>query len=176
LLVYDLDGDIAVHLNGTAALVWRSCDGRRAVAGLVRVVQNELDEAADEDVVLMALDTLSEHGLIRAGYEERDGAAVALSRRRFFRRVGVVGAAAVNAPVVYSALVPTAAAALSSGGHAGGSTQPVFSQPTPPSSQSSASGGSGNTGNSGNSGSSGAGNSGAGNSGGGNTGGGSSYP
>ena len=116
LLVYDLAGDIAVHLNKTAALVWRNCDGRRTIAELLTLVRAELAEAANEDVVLMALDSLSERGLISSGYEERDGAAVALSRRRFFRRVGVVGAAAVNAPVVYSAIVPLAAAAQSSGG------------------------------------------------------------
>jgi hypothetical protein len=73
--------------------------------------------------VLMALDGLSERGLISSGYEERDGAAVALSRRRFFRQFGVVGAVAVNAPVVYSAMVPTAAAALSSGGGGSGNSQ-----------------------------------------------------
>ena len=105
LLVYDLDGDIASHLNRTAALVWRNCDGRHTVGELLVLVVEQLGETADEDVVLMALDSLSEHGLISSGYEERDGAAVALSRRRFFRRVGVAGAAAVNAPVVYSMIV-----------------------------------------------------------------------
>ncbi len=117
LLVYDLDGDVAVHLNETAALVWRSCDGSRTVAELATLVAHERGEAPDEDVVLMALDNLSEHGLIRSGYDERDGAAVALSRRRFFRRAGVIG---VRAPVVYSLIVPTAAAALSTGGGGGG--------------------------------------------------------
>jgi hypothetical protein len=120
LLVYDLDGDIASQLNRTAALVWHNCDGRHTVAELVTIVSEELGESADEDVVLMALDSLSEHGLISSGYTERDGAAVALSRRRFFRRVGVAGAFALNAPVVYSLTVPTAAAALSNGGGGGG--------------------------------------------------------
>jgi hypothetical protein len=120
LLVYDLDRDNATHLNRTAALVWRSCDGRRTVPELLALVVEQLGATADEDVVLMALDSLSEHGLISSGYEERGGAAVALSRRRFFRRVGVAGAAAVNAPVVYTLMVPTAAAALSHGGGGGG--------------------------------------------------------
>jgi hypothetical protein len=133
LLVYDLDGDVASHLNRTAALVYANCDGRRTVAELLTLVVDELGEAADEDVVLMALDSLSEHGLIRAGYEERDGAAVALSRRRFFRRAGVAGAAALNAPVVYSMVVPPAAAALSGGGGGGGAGVPLnqgFNQPS----------------------------------------------
>ena len=67
LLVYDIAGDIAVHLNETAALVWRNCDGRRTVADLVTLVEAGLAEAADEDVVLMALDSLSERGLIASG-------------------------------------------------------------------------------------------------------------
>lgn len=131
LLVYDLRGDVAVHLNTTAALVWRHCDGRRTVEELATVVGHELKQPPDEDVVLMALDTLSEHGLISAGYDERDGASIALSRRRFFRRVGVIGAAALNAPVAYSMIVPTAAAAQSSGGGGGGgsSNDQLFNQP-----------------------------------------------
>jgi hypothetical protein len=115
VLVYDLDGDLALHLNHTAALVWRNCDGHRTVAELVALVGAELGETVDEDVILMALDTLSEHGLISSGFEERDGAAVALSRRRFFRRVGLAGGIA---PIVYSMVVPTAAAAQSTHGSA----------------------------------------------------------
>jgi hypothetical protein len=120
LLAYDLEGDISTHLNRTAALVWRSCDGHRTIAELQALVTDQLGEPADEDVVLMALDTLFDHGLICSGYEERGGAEIALSRRRFFRRVGVAGAAALNAPVAYSLLVPTAAAAVSNGGGGGG--------------------------------------------------------
>jgi hypothetical protein len=120
LLAYDLDGDISTHLNQTAALVWQHCDGRRTIADLQALVTDELGDPADEDVVLMALDTLLEHGLIASGYAERGGAEIALSRRRFFRRVGVTGVAALNAPVVYSLLVPTAAAAVSHGSGGGG--------------------------------------------------------
>ena len=39
-----------------------------------------------------------------------------LSRRRFIRRVGVVGTAALALPVVQSIVAPTPAAAQSSGG------------------------------------------------------------
>jgi hypothetical protein len=124
VLVYDLDGDLALHLNRTAALVWGSCDGCRTVPEIVTLVGGELGEDLDQDVVLMALDTLSEHGLISSGFEERDGAAIALSRRRFFRRVGLAGAIA---PVVYSMVVPTAAAAQSTGGSAPSDN----SQPSP---------------------------------------------
>ncbi len=113
VLVYDQTRDMAFRLNQTAALVWRSCDGERTLAELVAIVAEEFGETVDEDVVLMALDTLSEHGLIASGYEERGGSAVSLSRRRFFRRAGIAGGVALAAPVVYSLAVPAAAAAQS---------------------------------------------------------------
>jgi hypothetical protein len=114
LLVYDETDDVACRLNATAALVWRNCDGRRTVSDLLVILRAEVGDAADEDMVLIALDDLVEHGLIVSGYEPRESAAIRLSRRRFFRRAGVAGAAAMAAPVVYSMVVPAAAAALSS--------------------------------------------------------------
>jgi hypothetical protein len=114
LVVYDLESDVALQLNETAALVWRSCDGKRTTAQLVAILVEELGETADEDVVLMALDSLSENGLIASGYEERNSGAAALSRRRFFKRASVAGAAAIAAPIVYSLAVPTSAAAFAS--------------------------------------------------------------
>ena len=113
VLVYDEDHDIACRLNQTAALVWRSCDGQRSVADLVAIVSAEHGEMADEDMVLMALDTLVEHGLLASGYEPPEVSARMLSRRRFFGKVGLTGAAAVAAPIVYSMAVPAAAAASS---------------------------------------------------------------
>jgi hypothetical protein len=130
LLVYDLAGDTAVHLNETAALVWRSCDGHRTIAELATLLAEQRGEPTDEDVVLMALDNLADHGLISSGYEERAGAEVALSRRRFFQRAGVAGGTALTAPVVYSALVPTAAAALSNGGGGGGGGGGIINNPS----------------------------------------------
>lgn len=115
LLVYDGEREVACRLNATAALVWRSSDGERTVADLVAVLSEELGEVADEDMVMVALDTLAEHGLIQAGHEPRELNASRLSRRRFLRRVGVVGAAAISMPVVHSIVVPTPAAAASGG-------------------------------------------------------------
>jgi hypothetical protein len=115
LLVYDSERDVACRLNATAALVWRNADGERTVADLVAVLSEELGEVADEDMVMVALDTLAEHGLISAGHEPRAASASRLSRRRFLRRVGVVGAAAISIPVVHSIVVPTPAAAASGG-------------------------------------------------------------
>jgi len=115
LLVYDDGRDIACRLNGSAALVWRSSDGKRTVEDLAEVLSEELGELADEDMVMVALDHLSEHGLIQSGYRPREATAARVTRRRFIRRVGVVGAASMAVPVVHSMVVPTPAAAQSGG-------------------------------------------------------------
>ena len=115
VLVYDERTDVACRLNQSAALVWRNSDGKRTLEDLVHVLEADLGDVADEDMVLMALDSLAEHGLIESGYEARDSTASRLSRRRFFRRVGV---AAVSIPVVASMAVPMPAAAASNGGYA----------------------------------------------------------
>jgi hypothetical protein len=112
LLVYDQDGQTACRLNRTASLVWENADGQRSIADLVEIVKAEVD-VADEDVVLVALDLLHENGLIEAGFERRSPDEARLSRRRFIRRVGVVGTAALALPIVQSVVAPAAAAAQS---------------------------------------------------------------
>ncbi len=113
LLVYDAETELACRLNGSAALVWRNSNGKRSVTDLVAVLSEELGDLADEDMVMVALDHLHEHGLIKSGYEPRDLNVARLSRRRFIRRVGIVGAASMAVPVVHSMVVPTPAAAQS---------------------------------------------------------------
>jgi len=115
LLVYDEDRDLACRLNRTSAIVWRACDGERTVTDLLRLLADELGGVADEDLVLMTLDHLAEHGLIESGYEQRELSASKLSRRRFIRRVGVVSAAAAALPLVQSIVAPAPAAAFSLG-------------------------------------------------------------
>jgi hypothetical protein len=113
LLVFDELEQVAFRLNASAAFVWRHCDGERSIADLVALLSAELGDFVDEDMVLVALDNLADHGLIESGYEQRGSNAARLSRRRFLRRVGVTGAAAMSMPVVYSILVPTPAMAVS---------------------------------------------------------------
>ena len=110
LFIYDGDGAFVCRLNATAALVWRSCDGRHSIEDLARELRDECGPDADEDLVLIALDDLVAHDLIASGYDPRPATASRLSRRRFLRRVGLAGAAAVAIPVVYGA-APTIAAA-----------------------------------------------------------------
>lgn len=113
LLVYDEHRQLACALNATAAFVWRSSNGERTVEELAALLREEIGELADEDLVVVTLDRLEEQGLIESGYSRRDPDAVRLSRRRFIRRAGVVGAATLALPVVQSIAAPAAAAAAS---------------------------------------------------------------
>jgi hypothetical protein len=113
LLVYDQDHDSAHRLNRTAALVWRSCDGKHDIPALVAVLSEELgDDLADEDLVRIALDNLAERGLVD-GAPQRAPEETRVSRRRFIRKVGTVGVAALALPVVTSLVAPSAASAQS---------------------------------------------------------------
>src|ERR1700722_15414252 len=92
--IYGETSDVGCVLNETAAIVWRSCDGKRTLKDFVNIVSEQLGTPAGEDMVLMALDKLAQHGLLLSGYEPRGNAAERLSRRRFFNRAGIAGAAA----------------------------------------------------------------------------------
>ena len=109
LLVYDRRSDVAHCLTRVAALVWRSCDGQTELEGLVRIV-GALDFDGDaEDLTLRALAELAEKGLLEDTYSAGEG----VSRRRVLKRMAGASMAAIAAPLVVSAAVPTAQAALS---------------------------------------------------------------
>lgn len=106
-LVYDLERHEAHCLSGTAALVWRDCDGTRSVAELAARLPDRADPDAAEALVLAALDELERLALIEPGAAGSRG----LSRSQLLRRAGAV--AAVAAPLVTSLSVPEPAAAAS---------------------------------------------------------------
>lgn len=112
LLIYDQRRDLAHRLNPTAAIVWRHADGERTIEDLVGVLRDSVGELADEDLVMISLDGLTEAGLLEE-HPERKAEEARLSRRRFIRRVGVVGSAALVLPVVHSIVAPTPASAQS---------------------------------------------------------------
>jgi hypothetical protein len=111
LVVYDQLTDRITRLNGSAAVVWRACDGNRSPAELSSFVQDTLGELADEDLVQVALDHLTDSDLLEAGVPLRTPSARRQSRRRFIQRAGTVGIAATLLPVVHSLLAPTPSAA-----------------------------------------------------------------
>lgn len=110
VLVYDLDTDKAHCLNQTAARVWKSCDGKRTVNQLRRLMEKEAGSSVPEEMVWLALDQLEKFKLLDS-HLSRPTHLAATSRRQLMRKLGI--AAAVSIPVITSIIVPTAAQAAS---------------------------------------------------------------
>jgi hypothetical protein len=115
LLVCDIDSDAAHLLNETAATVWRACGGNRDIAAL------QVHCGLDEDTVRLALERLSDCGLL-----EDPDVPSGVSRRTMLRR-GVIAGAGIGAglPVIRSIIVPTPAMAASGTTTAGPTTTAV---------------------------------------------------
>src|SRR5215212_6521986 len=110
VLVYDEEGHRAHCLNRTAALVWKSCDGKTPVSGIAEKVGGQLSTPVSDEVVWLALDQLAEFDLLARGARRPESPNL-LSRRRMLRRLGI--AAAVSLPLITSVVSPTAADAQS---------------------------------------------------------------
>ncbi len=111
VLVYDEEGHRAHCLNRTAALVWKSCDGRTSVARIAERVGAQMSAHVSEEVVWLALEQLAEFDLLSTGAARAAAATSLISRRKMLRRLGV--AAAVSLPLITSVVSPTAAEAQS---------------------------------------------------------------
>jgi hypothetical protein len=117
LLVYDKQSHKAHCLNGTAALVWKRCDGRTSVTEISRRLGKEMEGEAvvDERLVWYALkqferDHLLEEKLdIPARMMASVGAGI--NRRRMIKVLGL--AAVVAVPLVTSMAAPHAGDAVS---------------------------------------------------------------
>src|SRR5262245_30009156 len=88
LVIYDQERHRAHRLNRTAALVWRNCDGQRAVSDLVALLQQDLHAEADEELVLMTLDQLEKARLLDY-VVERSTAEKRILRRHVMQKVSV---------------------------------------------------------------------------------------
>ncbi len=112
LIVFDQQRRISHALNRTAALIFTHADGSRSVAELTALLQAELNEAADEDLVVMTLAKLRRaHLLEEAG--ARSAEALRSSRRRFVRKIGLIGSLTLLLPVVETVVAPQVAMAQS---------------------------------------------------------------
>ncbi len=112
LIVFDQDRNLSYALNPTTALVYKHADGTRSVRDLVAVLQAELGETVDEDLVQMTLDKLHRARLLDTS-ADRSAEMMRATRRRFVRKVGLVGALTLLLPVVETAVAPTSAMAQS---------------------------------------------------------------
>ncbi|MFL6334955.1 MAG: PqqD family protein [Pyrinomonadaceae bacterium] len=110
VLVYDLERHQVHCLNRAAAFVWEHCDGRATVTEVAALLRKELKNAADEEVVWLALNGLRRAGLLRADAGGKTEPTRRVSRRDLIRKLA---AAAALLPLVTSIVVPEAAAAQS---------------------------------------------------------------
>jgi hypothetical protein len=100
LVVYDQVRHQLHFLNRTAVLVWRHCDGQRALADLAELVARELDAPANENLVLLALEQLDEAHLLEESLAP--GRSVGgISRRALLHRATAL-AAGVLLPTITS--------------------------------------------------------------------------
>src|SRR5438105_1195323 len=111
VLIYDHDTHRALCLNRTAALVWKSCDGRKSVEGILRALRAETDEPVTKEVVWLALERLGRDRLLTARVR-RPATLAGVSRRDVLKKIGL--AAAVTLPVVTAIVAPTPAQAAAS--------------------------------------------------------------
>lgn len=95
LLVHDLKNHKTHCLNGSAAFLWRHCDGRTSDAELATLLEQEFGEA-DDDLVSYGLERLSTSHLLAENHTR----AIGLSRRKLLAR------GAILVPVVASVTLP----------------------------------------------------------------------
>jgi hypothetical protein len=112
LLVYDLIRNKAHCLNRTAAFIWQQCDGATTVPQIAARLSEQLGLPADEALVWLALDRLSQAGLLQHQPTPPAGHRL-LSRRDLIVKLGLAGSLAMLLPVISTANIPTAAAAAS---------------------------------------------------------------
>ncbi len=101
VLIFDIDTNKAHCLNKTAALVWKSCDGKRSVSEIAKFVGSETGEQVSDDLVWLAIDQLNETNLLE------DQVAVDFkgqSRRDALKKIGL--ASVIALPIVASLAAP----------------------------------------------------------------------
>jgi hypothetical protein len=112
VLIYDLERHRAHCLNQASALVWRACDGTRAVPELTAMIE-ESAPGWDEDTTNLALSQLEKRHLLSDPLPPHQGERT-LTRRDVFRKAAFTGLAiGVGIPVVKSIVAPTPAQAAS---------------------------------------------------------------
>ena len=109
VLVFDTVSNKAHCLNETAAFVWKSCDGKRSAADIVREFEASELGSVSEDLVWLAIDQLSGKGLLEDKIQPRFAGK---SRRDAIKTIGL--ASVVALPVIASLVAPPSALAATS--------------------------------------------------------------
>ena len=106
VLVYDLESNKAHCLNRSAALVWRSCDGKNSISEITRLVEEQAGGKVTDDFVWLAIDQLSENNLLE---KEVLVSFNGQSRREAIKKIGMASMVAV--PIIASLVAPQSALA-----------------------------------------------------------------
>lgn len=101
VLVYDTQTNKAHCLNMSAARVWSICDGNHSVSDIVRQIGSNGEGTVTEDFVWLALDQLSETGLLDNTLPPRFKGQ---SRRNVLKTIGL--ASVVALPLISSLVAP----------------------------------------------------------------------
>ncbi|MGI8408699.1 MAG: PqqD family protein [Pyrinomonadaceae bacterium] len=109
VLVYDLDSNKAHCLNKTAALVWKSCNGMNTISDISKLVESEAGGSVSGDIVWLAIDQLSENGLLETQINSKFAGQ---SRREVIKKIGLASMVAI--PVIASLVAPQNALAVGS--------------------------------------------------------------
>jgi hypothetical protein len=103
-LVYDLVSDKAHCLNQSAALVWKSCDGKTTAEKAARALSEKFGAPVDKEVVWLAIDQLRRFDLVES--HEPTVPVRSVSRRSLVLKYAP---AVLALPVVMSIVAPTPA-------------------------------------------------------------------
>lgn len=109
VLVYDTETNEAHCLNDTAAMVWRSCDGKTSVSAIAEIVGSQSGEKVTDDLVWLAIDQLNEHRLLEKEIKSKFAGE---SRRSVLKKIGF--ASMVALPVIASLVAPKSVYAATS--------------------------------------------------------------
>ncbi len=124
VLIYDLDRDKAHHLNRSASIVWKHCDGLATTNEIAKILSREMASPVSEELVWLALYELEDAFLLQN--KIKGPPAVSLMSRRQMT-AGLSAAALLAIPIILSLIAPAAAQATSPFGPTGatGATGPT---------------------------------------------------
>ncbi len=112
MVLYDRREHRGHCLNPSAAIVWRHLDGETSMTDMVSYLRKELDPAAGEETVWLAVSELEKAQLLETPLDPPNAAS--LSRRSLLHRMGAAaGAATVLIPVISTVVAPPAYAQVS---------------------------------------------------------------
>ncbi|PYS90053.1 MAG: hypothetical protein DMF62_05880 [Acidobacteria bacterium] len=101
ILVFDLENNKAHCLNDTAAMVWKSCDGKTSVPEIAKYLEIQTGKGVNDDLVWLAIDQLSENHLLE---KTASSPFKGQSRRDVIKKIGLASVIAI--PVVASLVAP----------------------------------------------------------------------